>query len=71
MIGPAIEELSDEFAEKIVIAKLDIVANEETAKQYEVQSIPLLMLFKNGEVVAKGVGAAPKSTLKEMIESTI
>ncbi|MBO9601855.1 MAG: thioredoxin [Novosphingobium sp.] len=71
MIGPALEELSDEFAEKLVIAKLDIVANEETAMRFEVQSIPLLILFKNGEPVAKGLGAAPKSELRNMIESTI
>ena len=71
MIGPALEELSDELGEAVTIAKVDIMENTETAAKYGVQSIPLLLVFKNGEVVAKKLGAAPKSQLKGWIEGSL
>jgi thioredoxin 1 len=71
MIGPALEELSDELGEQVTIAKLDIMENTEIAAKYSVQSIPLLLVFKDGEVVAKKLGAAPKSQLKGWIEGAL
>ncbi len=64
MIGPALEEISDELADQVTIAKVDIMENTEIASQFGVQSIPLMILFKNGEPVAQKLGAAPKGALK-------
>ena len=71
MIAPALEEISDELAGKVTIAKMDIMENPETPGRIGVQSIPLMVLYKNGEPVAQKLGAAPKSQLKGWIESVI
>ena len=70
-IGPALEEISEELADQVTIAKVDIMENTEIASRFGVQSIPLLLIFKNGEAVAKQLGAAPKSALKGWIERSI
>ena len=64
MIAPALEEISEELAGQVKIAKVDIMENTDIAAQMGVQSIPLMVLFKNGEAVARKVGAAPKSQLR-------
>lgn len=71
MIAPALEEISDELADKVTIAKMDIMENPEVAGRMGVQSIPLMVLFKNGQPVAQKLGAAPKSQLKSWIESEL
>ncbi|PKB25661.1 thioredoxin [Novosphingobium kunmingense] len=71
MIGPALEEISDELSDKVTIAKVDIMENTDTAAKYGVQSIPLMVLFKNGQPVAQKLGAAPKSQLKGWLESEL
>ena len=71
MIGPALEEISDELADKVTIAKVDIMENTDTAAKFGVQSIPLLLLFKDGEIVSKKLGAAPKSQLKGWLEGEL
>ena len=71
MIAPALEEISDELAEQVTIAKVDIMDSTDTAAKYGVQSIPLMVLFKNGEPVAQKLGAAPKSQLKGWLESVL
>ncbi len=71
MIAPALEEISDELADKVTIAKVDIMENTDIAAKIGVQSIPLLVLFKNGEPVAQKLGAAPKSQLKGWLESVL
>ena len=71
MIAPALEEISDELAGQVTIAKMDIMENPEVAGRMGVQSIPLMVLFKNGEPVAQKLGAAPKSQLKSWIESEL
>lgn len=71
MIAPALEEISEELADKVSIAKVDIMDSTDTASQYNVQSIPLMVLFKNGEPVAHKLGAAPKSQLKAWLESVL
>ena len=70
-IGPALEEISDELAGQVTIAKMDIMANPEIPTQVGVQSIPLMVLYKNGEPVAQQLGAAPKSQLKRWLESVL
>ncbi|MEB3415204.1 thioredoxin [Alteriqipengyuania sp. WL0013] len=71
MIGPALEEISDELSDQVTIAKMDIMENPEVPGKFGVQSIPLMLLFKNGEVVAKKLGAAPKSQLKGWLEGEL
>ena len=71
MIGPSLEEISEELADKVSIAKVDIMENTEIAGRYGVQSIPLMLLFKNGEVVAQKLGAAPKGALKSWLEGVL
>ncbi len=71
MIAPALEEISDELADQVTIAKVDIMENTDIAAKYGVQSIPLMVLFKNGEPVAQKLGAAPKSQLKGWLESVL
>jgi thioredoxin 1 len=71
MIAPALEEISDELAGQVTIAKMDIMENPDVPSQIGVQSIPLMVLYKNGEPVAQKLGAAPKSQLKGWIESVL
>jgi len=71
MIAPALEEISDELADKVAIAKVDIMENTDVSSQFGVQSIPLMILFKNGQPVAQKLGAAPKSQLKAWLESVL
>ncbi len=71
MIGPALEEISEELADKVTIAKINIDENPDAPGQYGVRGIPTMILFKNGEVAATKVGAAPKSALKGWIESVL
>lgn len=71
MIAPALEEISEELADKVTIAKMDIVENTDIASKFGVQSIPLLILFKDGKPVAQKLGAAPKNALKGWLESEL
>jgi thioredoxin 1 len=71
MIAPALEEISEELADQVTIAKVDIMENTDTAAQFGVQSIPLMILFKDGQPVAQKLGAAPKSQLKGWLESVL
>ena len=71
MIAPALEEISDELADKVTIAKVDIMENTDIAAKMGVQSIPLMVLFKNGEPVANKLGAAPKGALKTWLEGEL
>ncbi|MAN12446.1 thioredoxin TrxA [Sphingobium naphthae] len=71
MIGPALEEISEELADKVTIAKINIDENPDAPGKYGVRGIPTMILFKNGEVSATKVGAAPKSALKGWIESVL
>jgi thioredoxin 1 len=71
MIAPVIEELAREFAGRALVAKLDVDANPATAQQYGVQSIPLLLYFRNGQVVDRVVGAQPAHVLRQKLESLL
>ena len=71
MIGPALEEISDELAGQITIGKMDIMENTKVPGELGVQSIPLLIVYKGGVEVARKLGAAPKGALKAWIESVI
>jgi thioredoxin 1 len=68
MIGPSLEELSNEFAGKVKIAKLNIDENPDLGAQLGVRSIPTLLMFKNGKTADMKVGAAPKTVLAGWIK---
>ncbi len=70
-IGPSLEELSDEYSGAVKIAKVNVDENQEWAAKLGVRGIPALFIFKDGEVVANKPGAAPKSALKDWIDSAI
>lgn len=70
-IAPALEELSEDLAGQVTIAKLDIDGNPDTAAKYGVRSIPTMLLFKEGVVVATKVGAAPKSALANWLKNEL
>ena len=71
MIAPILEEVVDDYAGKLKIAKLNIDENPAAPDRYGVRGIPTLMLFNEGQVAAVLVGARPKSQIKEWVESTI
>ncbi len=70
MIGPQLEELSEEMAGKVKFVKLNVDENQQTAIKYGVRSIPTLIMFKGGEAVDIKVGAGAKSDLQKWIETT-
>lgn len=68
MVGPIIEELAEDYNGKISVGKLNVDENERTAAKYQVMSIPTVLLFKNGEIVDKLVGAMPIDRYEEMLD---
>ena len=70
-IAPVLEELSGELAGKVKIVKLNVDENPATAQKYGIMSIPTLMLFKNGELASRQVGAAPKQKLQQWISGAV
>ena len=70
-IGPSLEEISDEMADAITVAKVNIDENPMTPSKYGVRGIPTLILFKDGEVAATKVGALPKSKIVEWIQTAV
>ena len=70
-IAPILEDLAAEYQGKVKIVKVDVTSCEATAVNYNIRNIPALLMFKNGEVVATQVGAAPKSKLTAFIEENI
>jgi thioredoxin 1 len=71
MIAPILDEVASEYADKLKIAKLDVDQNAETAQKYGIRSIPCLMLFKDGDIVATQIGALSKSQLSEFIDQNL
>ncbi len=71
MIAPILEEIADEYGDRIRVCKMDIDANQATPPKYGIRGIPTLMLFKNGEVEATKVGALSKSQLAAFLDSNI
>jgi thioredoxin 1 len=71
MIGPALEEISEEMADRLDIVKINIDENPDAPTKYGVRGIPTMILFKGGQIAATKVGAAPKSQLKGWIEGEL
>ena len=70
-IAPALEDMAQDMAGKVTIAKLNIDENPTTPSKYGVRGIPTLMLFKDGQVAATKIGALPKGKLYEWVESAL
>jgi thioredoxin 1 len=71
MIGPAVEELANDYEGKAVVAKLNVDENPETTAKFGVRSIPTLLVFKNGQIVDKQIGAVPKSVLAQKLQAQV
>ena len=71
MLAPIIDQLASEFAGRVKIAKLNVEENPQTATKFGVQSIPTMLIFKNGQVVDRLVGAQPKPAIMEHINRYI
>ena len=71
MIAPALEEIAGSMNGKVKIVKLNVDENPATAAKYGIMSIPTLMLFKNGELSSRQVGAAPKQKLEQWINGAV
>lgn len=71
MISPIIDELAEEYTDKAIVGKCDIESNDAVAVKYGIRNIPTILFIKNGEVVDKQVGAAPKAALAEKIDKLL
>jgi len=71
MMTPIVEEIAQEYAGRLKVAKLDVDQNNRTSIQYGIRSIPTLFFFKDGKVVDRIVGAVPKQNLVEKIEKVL
>jgi thioredoxin 1 len=71
MIGPSLEEISEELGEQVTIAKLNIDDHPDTPSKFGVRGIPTMILFKDGQVVDTKVGAAPKAAIKGWLEAAL
>ena len=69
MVGPIVEELAQDFEGKAVVGKVDVDNNQQVSVDYGIRNIPTLLIFKNGEVVDKVVGVAPKEVLAEKLSA--
>jgi len=71
MVGPIVEEIALEYAEKLKVGKLNVDQNGQTAAKYGIMSIPSLLIFDGGKVVEQIVGAAPKKQFVEKIDKIV
>ena len=71
MIAPILEQVAEEYKDRLILAKLDVEENQNIAMQYAVRSIPTLMLFKGGEVQAQHVGMLSKEQLGQLLEQKL
>jgi len=71
MIGPIIDELADEYEDKVVIGKINIDEYDEIAGEYGIRSIPTILFFKNGVLTDKYIGVASKDLLEEKLKAIL
>lgn len=71
MLGPIVNEIGEEYKDTVVVGKLDVDNNPGVASKYGIRNIPTILFIKNGEVVDKNVGMAPKQVLINKIESLL
>jgi thioredoxin 1 len=68
MIGPIVEELSEDYKDQVVCTKLDVDSNPGIASKYGIRNIPTVLFFKDGKIADKQVGAVPKSNLERKLK---
>jgi thioredoxin 1 len=71
MVGPIIEQISEEYKESVTVGKLDVDNNDDTTSKYGIRNIPTVLFIKNGEVVDKVVGAGPKNMFTDKIDKLL
>jgi len=71
MVGPIIDQISEEYQGKAIVGKVDVDANQQFAAKYGVRNIPTVLVFKNGEVVNRQVGASPKKVYTDAIDALL
>ncbi len=71
MIGPIVEEIANEYGDRLKVTKMDIDSNNVTPQQYSIRGIPTLMIFKDGKVHATKVGALTKGQLKAFVDEAV
>ena len=71
MITPILEEIANDFDEKVKVTKIDVDSNNKTAGKYSIMSIPSVLFFKGGELVDQVVGAVPKAQLTARLEKVL
>ncbi len=71
ILGPILEELAEEFGDKMQLVKLNVDENPQTAAKYGIQGIPTVIVFRDGQISAQLVGLQPKDAFKEKIEAAI
>ena len=69
MLTPIVHELSEQFGDKLVVAKVDVDSNPEISLKFGIRNIPTILFFKDGEVADKQVGVVPKGVLAAKIEA--
>ncbi len=70
-LAPVIDEMAVEFQGKVVFAKINTDKNQSFARKHQIMNIPTLLIFKNGEVVERIIGARPRRTLENMIKESL
>ncbi len=69
IVGPVVEEMAQEYDGKVVVGKVDVDNNPSITAKFGIRSIPTLLIFKNGEIVDKQIGAVPKSILSKKLDA--
>jgi thioredoxin 1 len=71
VIGPIVNEIAEDYHDKVIVGKLDVDTNPEVSFTYGIRNIPTILFFKNGQVADKQVGAVPKSVLVNKVEALL
>ncbi|MFD1630971.1 thioredoxin [Pseudopedobacter beijingensis] len=71
MVGPVVEELAKDYEGKAIVGKVNVDHNSEISAKFGIRNIPTLLVFKNGEIVDKQVGAVPKSVLASKLDAQL
>ena len=70
-IGPYIEELAEQYADRAIIGKVDVDENDGLAIRFGIRNIPTVLFLRNGEIVDKQIGAAPKAAFEAKVQSLL